>query len=498
MKRLPHALRPSLSQALSLTALLVLPLVLVGEPARAAEPAKLAPTKPAATASANKGGGPSDDVDDPAAWGKAFPLHYELYRKTVDMERTKYGGSEAMPRTPTSSDPRTVVSQSKVENDIGLKTMWQGYAFAADFREDRGHAYMLDDQKYTLRQQVVQQPGTCLNCHASTYLAMKKAGDGDLFKGFEKINGMPYQEAAKLVQHPVSCIDCHDQNLALRVTRPAFIEGIKAYKASQGVKDYDVNRQASHQEMRAYVCGQCHVEYYFKGPEKRLTYPWANGLKVDEIMAYYDDAKFRDWTHKLTGAATLKAQHPEFELWSQGIHARAGVTCADCHMPQVSYKGSTLSDHWVRSPMLNVKNACLSCHRKHDPNVTEYELKARVEQIQDRHWSLREHAMTALMGLISDLKAAKEAGKSDAELSTARYLQRRAQFYLDFVEAENSTGFHAPQEAARILGEALDFARQGQLAVRDPAFRPTVAVVDLPPPAPAPQPPATPAASAKP
>src|SRR5262249_35988281 len=160
----------------------------------AAEPVKQGAAKPAASApaTAKKAGGPGDDVDDPAEWGKVFPLHYELYRKTVDMERTKYGGSEAMPRTATSSDPRTVVSQSKVENDIGLKTMWQGYAFAADFREERGHAYMLDDQKYTLRQQVVQQPGTCLNCHASTYVAMKKAGDGDLVKGFEKINGMPY------------------------------------------------------------------------------------------------------------------------------------------------------------------------------------------------------------------------------------------------------------------------------------------------------------------
>ena len=96
------------------------------------------------------------------------------------------------------------------------------------------------------------------------------------------------------------------------------------------------------------------------------------------------------------------------------------------------------------------------------------------------------------MGLIADLKAAKEAGKSDADLATARYLQRRAQFYLDFVEAENSTGFHAPQEAARILGESLNYARQGQLAVRDPSFKPTVPVVQIPPP-PAP-PTATPAA----
>jgi nitrite reductase (cytochrome c-552) len=346
---------------------------------------------------------------------------------------------------------------------------------------------MLEDQTFTMRQQAAPQPGACLNCHASTFIAFKKAGGGDIVRGFEKINAMPYAEASKLVKHPVACIDCHDPGtMALRVTRPAFIEGMRAYRASQGVKDYDVNVEASRAEMRAFVCGQCHVEYYFRGPERRLVFPWSKGVKVEQIQAYYDEIKFRDWTHKDTGAPALKAQHPEFELWSQGIHARAGVTCADCHMPIIKFENRTVSDHWVRSPLLNIENACLGCHQKRDPNLTAQEMKARVEQIQDRHWNLRQHAMTALLALIADLKEAKQAGRSDAELVTARYLQRRAQFYLDFVEAENSTGFHAPQEAARILAESLNYARQGQLAVRDPSFKPTVEVVDIPPPAPAP------------
>ena len=167
---------------------------------------------------------------------------------------------------------------------------------------------------------------------------------------------------------------------------------------------------------------------------------------------------------------------------------RASACCsrAVCRHSEVQYKGSTVSDHWVRSPVLNLKNACLGCHQRHDAKITEKELKDRVEQIQDRHWNLRQHAMTALMALIADLKQANDAGKPDADLATARYLQRRAQFYLDFVEAENSTGFHAPQEAARILGEALNYARQGQLALRDPGFTPTVTVVNIPPPPPPP------------
>ena len=437
----------------------------------------------------------NDDTDDPQVWGKIFPLQYELYLKTKEMQPTKYGGSVPTPHTPTEADPRAITAQSKSEADAGLRTIWSGYAFAADFREERGHFYMLEDQKYTKRQVVVQQPGACMNCHASTYLANKKMGDGDIIKGFEKINAMPYKEAVKLVQHPVACIDCHDaKTMALRVTKPAFIEGIRAYKASLGVKDYDVNKQASHNEMRAYVCGQCHVEYYFKGAEKRLVFPWSKGLKIENIQAYYDEIGFRDWTHKDTGAAALKAQHPEFEMWSQSLHARAGVTCADCHMPQVHYKGQTLSDHWVRSPLLNIKDGCINCHSKHEAKITEKEIKERVEAIQDRHWKLREQAFAAIVGLIGDLKAAKAAGKTDTDLKTALYLQRRAQFYLDFVEAENSTGFHAPQEAARVLGESIDFSRQGQIALRDPNFKPTVAIVDIPPPPPAPAPAAPPPA----
>jgi nitrite reductase (cytochrome c-552) len=405
----------------------------------------------------------TDDTEDPAVWGKNFPAQYDDYRRTVDQVRTRFGGSEALPRAPTKADPRSVVAQSKIEEDPRLKIMWAGYAFAKDFREDRGHAYMLDDQIFTERQQVVKQPGACIQCHASIYVPYKKAGNGDLIKGFEKMNQMPYFEARKLVTHPITCIDCHDpSSMQLRVTRPGFIEGIRAFKATQGIQNYDVNKQATRQEMRAYVCGQCHVEYYFKGPEKRLVYPWAKGLKVEEILAYYDEAKFKDWTHADTGAPVLKAQHPEFEMWNQGIHARSGVTCADCHMPYKREGALKISDHHVRSPVLNINRACQTCHK-----WPEEELKGRVETIQERTFKMRNVAMDALMDLIRDLKVAKAAAKTDTELATAQDFQRKAQFYLDFVEAENSTGFHAPQEATRILGESINFSRQGQIVLRD-------------------------------
>ncbi len=404
----------------------------------------------------------TDDTDDPTIWGKNFPQQYDQYRRTVDQVRTRFGGSEAVPRTPTEADPRSIVAQSRLEEDPRLKIMWNGYAFAKDFREERGHAYMLDDQTFTERQQVAKQPGTCMHCHASVYGPYRKLGGGDLIKGFEQMNQMPYFEARKLVTHPVACIDCHDPTtMQLRVTRPGFIEGIRALKASQGVDGYDVNKTATRQEMRAFVCGQCHVEYYFRGPEKRLVYPWAKGVKVDDILQYYEENPHNDWTHADTAAPVLKAQHPEFEMWSQGIHARSGVACADCHRPYMRVGAMKISDHHVRSPVLNVNHACQTCH--HWP---EEELKARIDTIQTRTFGLRNRAMDALVALIGDIKAARAAGASDADLDQPRKLQRRAQFMLDFVEAENSTGFHAPQEAARILAESIDYARQAQLALR--------------------------------
>jgi nitrite reductase (cytochrome c-552) len=242
------------------------------------------------------------------------------------------------------------------------------------------------------------------------------------------------------------------------------MEGMRALKEHEGIKDYDVNTMATRQEMRSFICGQCHVEYYFQGPDKRLVFPWANGLQVEGMLEYFDDTQFKDWVHADTGAPVLKAQHPEFEMWNQGIHARSGVACADCHMPYKREGAMKISDHHVRSPLLNINRACQTCHK-----WPEAELKDRVETIQLRTYELRNHAMDALVDLIHDLSAARQEGRSDAALAPARQQQRLAQFMIDFVEAENSMGFHAPQEAARILGKAIDLARQGQLALRDQA-----------------------------
>ena len=345
--------------------------------------------------------------------------------------------------------------------------------YAADesivHKEERGHAYSLDDQKETLRTKQFKQPGACLQCHAGGMKHVyETVGGGDLQRGFEIVCAMPLAEAWQHVSHPIACVDCHDpQTMQLRITRPGFLSAIKLVKAAEGISDYDPNTMATRQEMRSFVCGQCHVEYYFKGDGKLPTYPWRNGLKAEEIEAYYDEVGHKDWVHKETGAPVLKAQHPEFELWNQGIHACSGVACADCHMPYKREGATKVTDHHIRSPLLNVERACLSCH--HFP---EAEMLARAEAIQERTEGLLNRSEEALVALLDAIQAAKERGATADELAPALALQRKAQWRLDFISAENSRGFHAPQEAARILAEAIDYARQGELAAQALAVRP--------------------------
>ncbi|MCC9642870.1 ammonia-forming cytochrome c nitrite reductase subunit c552 [Rhodopirellula sp. JC740] len=437
---------------------------------------------------------------DPKPWGLNFPQQYEDYLKTVDDEYTDYGGNHALP-------------PSKLEESPWLKRLFNGYAFSIDYREARGHAHMLADQEVTKRVTEVQQSGACLHCHASivaTYrrIGLEKEGENAdakalangfqqeaVMAGFREVSTKKYEEVHAEVEktpdgmdvasgdphmggaHPVSCVDCHEpETMAIRVTRPGFILGIdklaksdaevphlpsvRAWREAGKKGDYDPNTMASRQEMRSFVCGQCHVEYYCAN-KMTLTYPWSNGLKMEDLEAEWDSTtfpdggEFYDYVHKTTGTKVYKAQHPEFELWSQGIHARAGVSCSDCHMPFEKVGATKVSSHWVRSPMLNINKACQTCHK-----VPEDEIKARVDVIQDRTKALIDRAAAAMTEMLDAVIEVQENGASEDQLEPIRDLQRKAMWRLDYIASENSKGFHASQEAARILGESIDYSRQ--------------------------------------
>lgn len=469
---------------------------------------------------------------DPVPWGTNWSRQFDSYQRTVDITKTRYGGSEAMP-------------EQKLEQSPWLKRLYAGYAFSIDYRERRGHAYMLADQEQTER--ILQRPqsGACLHCHGSVtpmyrrlgLEAMGQPADAKalasdfnwpaVMKGFDIAAKMNYAQAhAELLKtpdgtpntgkpasrdatsnaagslsgaapttreamaahlgeaHPVSCVDCHDpQTMQVRVTRPGFVLGIAAlarsedplphlpsierWRAGDQKRDYDPNLDATRQEMRSFVCAQCHVEYYCATKET-LFFPWGKGLKAEQMEATYDEHKFPDGTpfsdfkHGETGAKSYKAQHPEFELWSQGIHGRSGVSCADCHMPYQREGAMKVSSHWVRSPLLNVNNACQTCH-----NVSENELLTKVATIQDRTKGMIERSAKSITDMLDAIREAQAAGATPEQLAPALEFQKKATWRLDFISSENSMGFHADQESARILAESIDYARQGQaIAIR--------------------------------
>jgi len=479
-----------------------------------------------------------DDVD-PAKWGQNWPREFDGYRRTAEPTATKYGGAAG------ASDK--LPAPEKAVRDPWLPRIFAGYLFAVDFRDRRGHAFMLFDQEVTRRNVPAEnkQSGNCLHCHGSIMPLYRKLGreaapqasaPEQAQVGLAKVSELSYWDAHKALAdmtggkaHPVSCVDCHDpQSMEVRPTRPAFLAGLQKLAASAAdvphlpsidrwrkggrAKPYDPVLDSTRQERRAYVCGQCHVEY-FCGKGMTIFFPWGEGLKVEQMEHLYDGMlvkgrRFKDWVHAETGFEVLKAQHPEFEMWSQGIHARSGVTCADCHMPYMREGAQKISDHWVRSPLLQPNRACASCHPYDDG-----ELKARVLSIQDRHFALLSEAGRAAVAMIDAIVAvrrpyddrAREAAtaKAKAALSTQEAfvkgskedqekklgaevkanllaswreavegtpalkeleeLQRSAQWRLDMVAAENSMGFHAPQEMARLLAESIDLARQAEV-----------------------------------
>ena len=319
----------------------------------------------------------------------------------------------------------------------------------------------------------------------------------------------------------VTCADCHNPtDMSLRISRPGLINSLvlRGYEkdATQGIK-------ADRNEMRTLVCAQCHVEYYFaptgtkvkvmgesiaqdstkkwwNGTQKtydefdswrdgnkpteievaglELIYPWSawekgKPFRIEMFDEHYDKARnleggkaFKfDWSHKITKAPMLKIQHPEYEMYSGSVHAANGVSCADCHMPYIRKGAKKVTQHNITSPLFDVNSACKTCH-----NQSEEYLKAQITDIQKSVAFDLRSAEYATVSLIWDIKKIREElgkqGKNDEQINAilkdVLELHRRGQMRGDFVGAENSTGFHNPREASRMLLQAVEMARKGQ------------------------------------
>ena len=196
---------------------------------------------------------------------------------------------------------------------------------------------------------------------------------------------------------------------------------------------------------------------------------------MEEIETYYDQTEFSDWTHALSRAPMLKAQHPDYELFQLGPHAQRGLGCADCHMPYMSEGGIKYSNHQVMSPFKNISSTCQTCHRDSEENLRKY-----VYDYQDKALEIRDRIETELSKAHIMAKSAWDNGASESEMKESLRLLRQAQWRWDFAVASHGGSFHAPVETQRILAHSLDKSLQAQLALQKVLYTHNVKEVSMP------------------
>lgn len=366
------------------------------------------------------------------SYEQAYPLQYNSYMKNQQElpAVNGYGGS---------------IDYQHFDKQPENKTNFKGYGFSIDYTEDRGHTHALEEVDKTKRINDATK-AACITC--KTPYVEKLYND----MGW-KYASLPFKEVRASIPDDgyISCANCHDpQTMKLRVINPAFKEAL----ARQG-KDIE---KATPNEMRSYTCGQCHAEYYFAKDDNRVVFPWDKGMKPEEIYSYYEQKPGgfeADFVQPDSKVKVLKAQHPDFETWSMGIHADNGVTCVDCHMPYMRDNGQKYTSHWMTSPLRNPEDSCGKCHDDTD------KLMVRVKKIQNQVFMAQRTAgQTVAKAHNAIAAAAASQGVDEAELANARELLRKAQWMWDFVAAENSMGFHNPDQALSTLSQSIDLAHQ--------------------------------------
>jgi nitrite reductase (cytochrome c-552) len=372
-------------------------------------------------------------------WGMNFPRQYESYIKTADTTfRSKYYGAHKIDML--AEAPELVV-------------LWAGYSFSKDYSQGRGHMWAIEDIRNTLRTGSPMnptdgpQPGTCWTCKSTDVpRMMEKIGIAEFYKS-------TFAQMGSEIVNPIGCADCHDATtMRLQITRPALVEAFQR----QG---RDITK-ASHQEMRSLVCAQCHVEYYFKGEGKYLTFPWDKGFKMENMEEYYDEIGFNDWTHALSRAPMIKTQHPDYEIFRFGVHFDRGVSCADCHLPYKSEGGVKFTNHHIQSPLNDIANTCGVCHREDAEKMVN-----NVYQRQDAIYQTRSLLEQVLAKAHIEAKFAWDKGASEQQMANTLKLLRGAQWRWDYVAASHGSSFHAPFESGRIIALGLEKAQEARIEV---------------------------------
>ena len=370
-----------------------------------------------------------------------FPREYETWAMTEDTTfKSMYNGSQE--RDILESFPDIVI-------------IWAGYAFSKNYNTPRGHRHAIEDMRKILRTGNPGiggdgdiQPGTCWTCKGPDVPRLMRE------KGIGAFYGAKWSQWGSEVMNTVGCSDCHDaRTMDLKPARPALYEAW--HRAGKDVK------KASHQEMRSLVCAQCHTEYYFeKDNNQYLKFPQDRGLTCEDAEAYYDSLGFYDYIHPLSKAKILKAQHPGYEMFKQGIHGQRGLSCADCHMPYMQEGGIKYTDHHVQSPLAKIDRTCQTCHRQ-DAETLRQNVYERQKKVYG--FAVKVNHELALAHLEAEF--AWKKGATEAEMTKTLDDIRKSQWRWDYSLASHGAAFHAPQEVMRLLAGAMTYAKDARLEI---------------------------------
>ncbi len=392
---------------------------------------------------------------------KVFPLQFASYKRNDETTvMTEYKGSVPFMK----NDNVNPLPEGYKHAQPYLKNLWLGYPFSYEYREARGHTYAVQDFLHIDRINRYAEkgglPATCWNCKTAKMLEW--VGEyGDKFWS-KDVN--EFRDKIDAKDETIGCANCHNPtDMSLRL----YSVPLKDWLKRSGKDEAKLTRN----EMRALVCAQCHVEYYFtnptQGPAAKPVFPWTNGYGPADMYEYYkthgkDNGPFVDWVHPVSKTPMIKMQHPEYETWIDGTHGAAGVTCADCHMPYQKTDGKKMSSHWWTSPLKDAEmRACRQCHAD---KTADY-LKQRVLYTQKKSFdqlliaqelSVKAHEAVRQADVFTGAKAANY----DALMAQAREMIRKGQLYWDYVSAENSVGFHNPSKALDTLASAQQYSQQ--------------------------------------
>ncbi|MEC7306895.1 ammonia-forming nitrite reductase cytochrome c552 subunit [Vibrio crassostreae] len=351
--------------------------------------------------------------------------------------------------------------EDALKEDPNMVILWAGYGFAKDYNKARGHFYALDDVRQTLRtggptdENSGPMPMACWSCKSPDVArVIEERGEDGYFEG-------KWARLGSEITNPIGCADCHDTQSegfkngepALKVTRP-YVE--RAFEAI-GKKFEDQGRL----DQQASVCAQCHVEYYFTGPTKGVKFPWDKGTRVEQMEEYYDDIGFKDWTHKVSKAPMLKAQHPGYETWREGVHGKNKVACVDCHMPKVTKEdGTVYTDHKVGNPFDRFEDTCANCHTQSKETMRNI-VSSRKAQVLNMKLTAEKQIVAAHF----EAGAAWEAGATEQEMEPILLDIRHAQWRWDYAIASHGVHMHAPEIALEVLGTAVDRAADARTKI---------------------------------